>query len=118
MQKRKKMFEKSKEVKTMDRIEGYIDSVHSNYGVIKAQDGDFTVKYLFYIFPDMISNGVFKSTKKITFSLTTSQVRGVKILLAYNVKSIDGQKSENFPVNQLSINNTRDYHDFIFKNFY
>ena len=118
MQKRKKMFEKSKEVKTMDRIEGYIDSVHSNYGVIKAQDGDFTVKYLFYIFPDMISNGVFKSTKKITFSLTTSQVRGVKILLAYNVKSIDGQKSENFPVNQLSINNTRDYHDFIFKNFF
>lgn len=48
----------------MKRMEGYIDSVYSNYGVIVTQDGGHTVKYLFYIFPDMIHNRVFKSTKK------------------------------------------------------
>lgn len=48
----------------MKRMEGYIDSVYSNYGVIVTQDKGHTVKYLFYIFPDMIHNRVFKSTKK------------------------------------------------------
>lgn len=102
----------------MKRMEDYIDSVYSNYGVIVTQDGGHTVKYLFYIFPDMIHNRVFKSTKKITFLLTTSQVRGVRILLAYDIKSIKGEKSENFIINPLSISNNRDYHDFVFKKFF
>ena len=102
----------------MKRMEGYIDSVYSNYGVIVTQDKGHTVKYLFYIFPDMIHNRVFKSTKKITFLLTTSQVRGVRILLAYDIKSIKGEKSEDFIINPLSISNNRDYHDFVFKKFF
>lgn len=98
----------------MKRIEGFIESIHKNYGVIKSKDGDYDVKYLFYIFSDMLSDGVFRSTPNVTFLLTTSQVRGVKVLLAYDVRSITGQEEQTFEVHNLKIDDKRDYHDFYF----
>lgn len=76
---------KSERNSKIKRIEGSIESIHKNYGIIKSKDGDYDVEYLFYIFPDMISDGVFKSTSKVTFLRTTFQIRGVKVFLAYDV---------------------------------
>lgn len=109
---------KSEGISKVKRIEGSIESIHKNYGVIKSKDGDYDVKYLFYIFSDMLSDGVFRSTPNVTFLLTTSQVRGVKVLLAYDVRSITGQEEQTFEVHNLKIDDKRDYHDFIFKTFY
>ncbi|WP_347116615.1 hypothetical protein [Streptococcus thermophilus] len=109
---------KSERNSKIKRIEGSIESIHKNYGIIKSKDGDYDVEYLFYIFPDMISDGVFKSTSKVTFLRTTFQIRGVKVFLAYDVQPIVGQKEHNFEVQKLRIDDKRDYHDFIFKTFY
>lgn len=109
---------KSERNSKMKRIEGSIVSIHKNYGIIKSKDGDYDVEYLFYIFPDMISDGVFRSTSKVTFLLTTFQIRGVKVFLAYDVRPVVGQKEHSFEVQKLRIDDKRDYHDFIFKTFY
>ena len=50
----------------MTRFEGVIDSIHKNYGVIKSKVDNYTVKYLFIIFPDMLKNRCFEISKKVT----------------------------------------------------
>lgn len=102
----------------MQRIEGYIESVHKNYGILRSKNDDYEVKYLFYIFPDMLFEGIFKSTEKVTFLLTISQIRGVKVLLAYDIKSIQGEEEKDFEISNLRIEDNISYHNFIFKKFY
>lgn len=102
----------------MKRIEGYIDRVHKNYGVIKSKHDNYRVKYLFLIFPDMLKNGHFESSNKVTFLVTTNQIRGVKMLLAYDIKPVTEEKVKKFKVNEPEFNRRRDYNNYIFKSFY
>ncbi|NST23483.1 hypothetical protein HRG43_09805 [Enterococcus faecalis] len=71
---------------------GYIDTIHKNYGVVKSKVDGHIVKFLFYIFPDMLDDGKFKIAKEVTFKLTTTQIRGVRLKLAYYIKSATGKK--------------------------
>ncbi|HEM4955835.1 TPA: hypothetical protein U1165_001684, partial [Streptococcus suis] len=80
------------------RMEGYVDSIHRNYGVIKSNFKGYSVKYLFYIFPDMLEEGSFYSSKKVTFSLTNTQIRGVNLWLAYDVQSVKGEQIQKFKI--------------------
>lgn len=100
------------------KIEGYIDSIHKNYGVIKSKSEGYSVKYLFYIFPDMLENGLYCSSRKVTFSLTNTQIRGVNVLLAYDVQPVKGEKIKQFKIQHIDSDSFNDYQDFVFKNFY
>lgn len=102
----------------MKRAEGYIDKIHKNYGVIKSTHNNHTVKYLFLIFPDMINNGYFECSKKVTFLLVKNQIRGVTMQLAYDIKSIEGEKVKKFKFSEPRFDYNRDYNDNIFKRFY
>lgn len=100
------------------RMEGYVDSIHRNYGVIKSNFKGYSVKYLFYIFPDMLEEGSFYSSKKVTFSLTNTQIRGVNVWLAYDVQSVKGEQIQKFKILKKAPSDMSDYQDFVFKNFY
>ncbi|MFG5465341.1 Abi family protein [Enterococcus faecalis] len=97
---------------------GYIDTIHKNYGVVKSKVDGHIVKFLFYIFPDMLDDGKFKIAKEVTFKLTTTQIRGVRLKLAYDLKSATGKKIKSFKVESEELRLIEDYHDFIYRKFY
>lgn len=98
--------------------EGYIESVYENYGVIVSEKNGYKVRHLFYIFPDMITNNYFSSSRKVKFSLATKQLRGVKVLLAIKVKIIKGEPIKKYKIHKYSTNIPANYHDFIFEHFF
>ncbi|MBO0480996.1 hypothetical protein [Candidatus Enterococcus courvalinii] len=98
--------------------EGYIYKVYKNFGVLKAEINNKNVKLLFYIYPDMVNGKGFRITRKVTFDLTVTQVRGIKMQLAYNLKSIKSLKMHNFKFNDYESIKIDDYHNFIYKRFY
>lgn len=96
-------------------MEGIITKVYKNYGIIKAKTDEKDVKFMFYIFPDMIKNGKYQMSKEVTFDISKLEVRNSKSFIAYNIKPLRNSEMKEFSVKDEKIKN---YPYHIYKDFF
>lgn len=105
----------------MKRIfRGVIKEVYKNFGILETKIEDTEVELFFYIFPSMLyKNKKLIITKEVDFEIRTSQVRGTKMKLAYNLKCVEGEPKKKYFISSIQKKLIiTDYHQYIFKTFF
>ncbi|KST88008.1 hypothetical protein LKF67_2522 [Lactococcus lactis subsp. lactis] len=99
---------------------GTISEINRNYGIIKSKYQGREVAFFFYLFPSMLNKKEqFIFTKQVLFDVRTVEIRGSKVMLAYNLKQVEGseRKKYNIPKHKRSQDILTKYHHYIFSNF-
>lgn len=97
-------------------MEGSIAEVHKNYGIINSKNNGRNVKFMFYIFPDMVNNGVYRISEKVTFNIVNQQVRGSKLFIACHVKPLQNSEIKQYKIKKNE--KIKDYDHYIYKSFF
>ncbi|WP_203265163.1 Abi family protein [Streptococcus uberis] len=101
------------------RYHGQIEKVFNNYGILSSEIDGIKVSFFFFITPNLLYKGKdFRITKEVTFSLVNSQIRGVKVKIATNLKQCPDKKYKKYKISKNDIYAVDDYHQYIFKKFY
>lgn len=75
---------------------GTISEINRNYGIIKSKYQGREVTFFFYLFPSMLNKKEqFIFTKQVLFDVRTVEIRGSKVMLAYNLKQVEGSERKN-----------------------
>ncbi|MBB1129114.1 hypothetical protein [Limosilactobacillus balticus] len=96
-------------------MKGTIIKVYRNYGIVKAEDKGKQVEFMFYIFPDMVNNGEYKTSKKVSFDVAKTEVRNSKVSIAYNIKPLPDSEVIQFHIQDEK---QKDYPYGVYKDFF
>ncbi|MGJ3587336.1 hypothetical protein ACR9EG_11740 [Lactococcus lactis] len=99
---------------------GTIIEINRNYGIIKSNYQDREVSFFFYLFPSMLNKKEqFIFSKQVRFEVRTVEIRSSKVMLAYNLKQVEGSEIKKYkiPKHKRSEDILTNYHHYIFSNF-
>lgn len=99
---------------------GTISEINRNYGIIKSDYQGREVSFFFYLFPTMLNKKEqFIFSKQVRFEVRTVEIRNSKVMLAYNLKQVEGSELKKYklPKNKTSGDILTNYHHYIFSNF-
>ncbi|EOC6290362.1 Abi family protein [Enterococcus faecium] len=99
-------------------LEGEIQNVYKNYGVLTSNVRGEKVELYFLILPEMFDDEKFNLTKRVKFNTRKIEVRKSDVLIAYNLKSMkdEGNSDKINVVKDNGVISANSYYEYLFKN--